>query len=126
MNHIDAQLKRYYRQISAILPCKKPMRKDILSQLQGSVAQYRAQNPDADFPAIRSHFGTPEQIAAGYIDDQDADALIHKLRIKRRVLTAIVAALTAIVIFWGAAVTWVAITESMKQTYYIEVDVGED
>ena len=124
MNRIDARLRRYYRQISAILPCEKRMKAEILSQLRESVEQFRTQNPDADFSAVQAHFGSPEQIAASYVDNQDADALIKKLRIKRRVITAVAAALTAIVLMWGAAVIWAAIDSKNSKIAYIEIDIN--
>lgn len=121
MNQIDARLRRYYRQISVILPCEKKMKKDILSRLQESVAEYRTQNPEADFSAVQAHFGSPEQIATGYVDNQDADALIKKLRIKKRVITVVAAVLAVVFVSWAAFMAWAAWDFHNSNISFVEV-----
>lgn len=126
MSRIDSQLKRYYRLISATLPCGKKMKQEILSQLKGSVRQYLQQNPDADFAAVQKHFGTPEQIAAGYVEDQASDSLIKGLNSKKRLITIVACALAAIVLIWGAVVLWASLDRISNEPDYVEVEIEED
>ena len=49
---------------------------------------------------LEENFGTPQQVAAGYVDDMDTTELLHALRYRRRVTTIVVAGvLTALAVF---------------------------
>lgn len=126
MSRIDSQLKRYYRLISATLPCGKKMKQEILSQLKGSVRQYLQQNPDADFAAVQKHFGTPEQIAAGYVEDQASDSLIKGLNSKKRLITIVACALAVILLIWTALMVWAAWDSRNSEPNYVDVEIVED
>lgn len=126
MGNLDAALKRYYRGINKELPCSRKMKKQILLQIQENVSIFLEQNPAATFEMVQAHFGTAQEIASSYIDDQEATALLHKMNIKRKVLTIIAAVLTVALLIWTAAVIGTAL--DAKNTYggYINVDIGEE
>lgn len=107
----EKEIRRYCRQVRSWLPCSCKEKKEILEKIGISIADYRDQNPGADFPAIEAHFGTPQAIAASYVDMMDTAELLRKLRIRRRI-TAIVLILAAIILVtWLGTVTWAIITE---------------
>lgn len=106
MGNLDAALKQYYRSIRGELPCSWGQRSRILRQIRESVDNYLEENPDADFAAIEAHFGNAQTIASSYIDAQDAPELLRKMRIKKRVITIIAAAMAVVLLIWGVAVVW--------------------
>ena len=115
MGNLDTALKRYYRNIRKDLPCSYKMKKRIMQQIRESVDQFLEQNPDADVDAVQLHFGEPQTIALSYIEDQDAPELLRKMRIKKKVLAIIVAAMSLILAIWLLATAW-AIADAKRTT----------
>lgn len=109
-NH-DAALKRYYRDIRRQLPSSQKLKSRILSQIEGNILAFLQDHPDADFPAIEAQFGTPEQIAAAYVDELGAPELLKKIKIRKRVLTIVISTVTIILFLWATVVIWAAISE---------------
>ena len=108
MDRNDSALKRYIRSISDALPCSRKMKRQIVSQLRESITDYLEQNPAADFAAVQGHFGTPQQIAASCVNDQDASTLLHKLSIKKKVLVIVAGVMAAILLMWAGYIGWAA------------------
>lgn len=106
MGSFDSALKKYYRSIRQELPCSWKMKKQIMQQIQDNVDLFREQNPSADFAAIQAHFGTTQEIASSYIDDQDAPALLRKMRIKKSVLMIVVGTMALVFVIWLVATMW--------------------
>lgn len=120
MSNRDAVLKRYYRDVKRVLPCSLAMKKQIVRQLQESVRGYLEQNPDANMDAVQQHFGTPQEIASGYIDDQDASELLKKMTIKKRVLAIIAGTMAAVLLTWAGVVAWaIAKQKTVQNGYYV-------
>lgn len=115
MGNLDAALKRYYRSIRKDLPCSYKMKTRIMQQIQESVDLFLEQNPDADFEAVKAHFGDPQTIALSYIEDQDAPELLRKMRVKRKVLAIVAGAMALILVAWMAAMAWAIINEQRAQ-----------
>ena len=62
------------------------------------LAEYCGEQPNG--VTLEENFGTPQQVAAGYVDDMDTTELLHALRYRRRVTTIVVAGvLTALAVF---------------------------
>ncbi len=125
MDNLDATLKRYYRGIRKELPCSRKMRNQILQQIQENVNLYLEQNPSADFDAVQKHFGTAQEIASSYIDDQNTSELLCKIRLKKKVLAIFAGVMAAILLIWGAVVICASIDASNRNDGYFTVDFGE-
>lgn len=52
---------------------------------------------------LRCVFGTPQQVAAAYVDAMSTQELLKALRQRRRVLTILIASVLAALLFWVAA-----------------------
>lgn len=126
MGNLDTALKRYYRSIRKGIPCSYKMKKRIMQQIQESVGLFLEQNPDADFDAVRLHFGEPQTIALSYIEDQDAPELLRKLRIKKKIIAVVVGVIVAILVIWGIAVVWAVIDSADTNNGYFDIIVTED
>lgn len=126
MGSNNPALKRYIRSISNALPCSGKMKRQVVSQIHNSIIDYVQENPDADFAAVQSHFGTPQEIAASYVDNQDTSALLRKMSIKKKVLTIVAGVMAIILLIWIGVVTW-GIGEAKKTTGgIVEVIVGDE
>jgi len=102
MNRQRSALRRYLREIHGCLPCSGAEKKRILAEFAGSVDAYLMEHPDAPPEEIRANFGEPVSIAASYVDSMDMETLLHAMRKRRSILTAVIALVTAILIVWFA------------------------
>lgn len=84
-----------------------------MKRIRTNVNAYLIENPDADMDEIRARFGEPREIAAAYVSDMDTAELLTVLRIRRRILAAVMAAVMFVVVSWGSCVLW-AIDETKK------------
>lgn len=96
MGSNGAAVKYYLRGVSNTLPCGRKAKKQIVSQISDSIENYLQENPNADFEEVQSHFGTPQEIAASYINEQDPSALASKMRITKKVLAIVAGVMAAI------------------------------
>jgi len=99
-------LRRYCRSVSSFLPCGRKQKKGILSQLRLDVAAFLGEHPEADMAAIRERFGTPQAVASAYVESMDTAQLLKGLRIRKRILAVVMAAVIFVLITWAGVVTW--------------------
>ena len=118
-------LRRYCRSIRSWLPCPRKLKTMILTDIRENVSAYLEENPQADLTQLHSHFGTPQQIAADYVADLDMPSLLHGLRLRKRIFTAVTVLVSAALI--AALLMWVwGICRSIEETrtesdgYFVE------
>lgn len=121
----NALARRYCRKIRSWLPCPAKLKRIILADIFENVQAFLEENPDTDIHKLYAQFGTPQQIAASYVSDLDMPKLLHDLRLRKRIFTAVVisitAALMAALLMWG----W-GIERSIEETrnesdgYFVE------
>lgn len=111
MNELTPALKGYCREVRDWLPCSRKLKKSIMEQLQGSIQDYLEQNPAADFDQLQSHFGTPETIAAAYVNEMGTDVLLRDLRIRRKIISIVAGVMAAVLAVWLIAVGWAVVKE---------------
>ncbi len=128
---MEKALSKYYRSISKCLPVEKKHKKQILEQIRHSVEDYRAENPAADIQGILEHFGTPQEIAAAYIDEMTTTEIQKKFKITKRVIVIVCTAIALALILWATVLVaaWVDAQKSFDGFYdvgpVIESDMGE-
>ena len=122
MSSNDPALKRYIRSISCEVPSGK-VRKRISSQIRDSIFAYIQENPEVDFEAVRSHFGTPEEIAASCLYAQETPALLRKMSLNKMVLTIVAGAMAAILVVWIGTATCLALDARKGYQGYSETIV---
>ena len=94
----EKTVRRYCRSVGSYLPCSRRQKRQILRDLRQRLEEYCGEHPNG--ASLEEQFGTPQQVAAGYVDDMDTTELLYALRYRRRVTTIVVAGvLTALVIF---------------------------
>lgn len=89
----EKTIRRYCRAVGSYLPCARRQKRQLLRELRQRLEEYRDEHPDETSPEER--FGTPQQVAAGYVDDMDTTELLQALRYRRRVITAVVSGILA-------------------------------
>ena len=65
--------------------------------MESSVRDFVTENPDANYNAIVSRFGTPTQIAESNIAEMDTAELLGNLQIHRRIVAIVLATATLLV-----------------------------
>lgn len=125
MANANPLLRRYCRSIRSWLPCPGKLKTMILADISENVAAYLEENPQANLSQLHAQFGTPQQIAADYVADLDMPKLLHDLRLRKRLFTAVTAsisaALIAALLMWGWGIGQ-SIVETRNETdgYFIE------
>ena len=94
MNTAERAARRYYRKVRSWLPGGKiPAAGRTVSAV---CIWLRSKKP---------HLGTPQEIAAAYVENMETAAVLKGLRSRRRVLFAVCATMLAILISWTVLVT---------------------
>ena len=120
------KLKRYIRGVSRALPCGRKVKKQIVSQIRSSIADYLQENPNADFEAVQLHFGTPKEIAASYIHEQDAAALLNTVQIKKKILAIVAGTMALVLLMWVGAVAWAIVDREKSMPPTIVVNTKQE
>ena len=94
---LNVHLLRYLWKVRRELPGSGKQKEQILSRVESSVRDFVTENPDANYNAIVSRFGTPTQIAESNIAEMDTAELLGNLQIHRRIVVIILAAATLLV-----------------------------
>lgn len=111
MDKQNKLLRRYYRRICSWLPCSRKIKKSIIQRIDNTIQDRLALNPSCKLSEIEHWFGTPQQIAATYIDEMDMQDLLRSLKIRKKVLRIILIAVTIMVSVYIAAITAAFINE---------------
>lgn len=125
MNRHDAALRQYYRRIWGWLPCSWKLKKQILAEIQASVEGYLEENPQADFDQVQARFGTPQTIAAAYVEGLDADTLLQNLRVRRRFMAVIGCTCLTVLISWALYIGFATNELRNLPNAYIVVETWE-
>ena len=102
----NRSIKKYLRRVRSTLPCSWKMKKRTMEQIRKEVTLFLTDHPEADYNAVISHFGEPETIAAAYVESMGTAEILRKLRIRRRIVSAVAIVLAFVVITWATVVTW--------------------
>lgn len=122
----EKQLRKYYRSIRSWLPCSGKLKKRIICDIESTIHGYLDENPSADFAEIEQRYGTPQQIAATYIDEMGTLELMKQLKIRRRITHAIFAATAIVVVLWTTALTIALIDSHKSASRHYHVTITEE
>ncbi|MBR3979156.1 MAG: hypothetical protein IKJ94_06000 [Oscillospiraceae bacterium] len=120
------ELKQYYRDISKHLPVGRKQKQQILLTITQSVEDYLAAHPLADFQAVQAHFGSPQEIAAAYIENMTTPEILKKFRFRKTVLTILCATAATALLLWGVVVGTALINEITSSGGYGVIDPIEE
>ena len=120
---INRNARRYLRQVRTWLPCGGTMKRQIMEKIRSSISRFLEEEPSADYDIIVSRFGTPQQIASAYVDEQDTEVLLRKLRIKRRIVAAVCCAAAACVVIWLSVALAAYVNFSIAENGYAVIEI---
>jgi len=125
MNNLNRSLNNYYRQVRSWLPCSHKLKTALVTRLKESIQTYLEENPEAVFPQIQAHFGTPETIAATYVEEIGTDTLLRDLRIRRKVVAMVAGTMAVVLTLWLAVVGWAIVREIKSSNNTLVITVTE-
>ena len=91
-----------------------------------SVRDFATRNPQADYDAITTRFGTPRQIAASCLEDMDTEELVQHLMIGRRIAAIVGAAALTVVLLWAGVVGYALVQNQKSTTGYHVITLIDD
>jgi hypothetical protein len=95
------------------------MKRIILSDIQDNALVFLQEHPNADYAQLEAHFGTPDRIAASYIQDLDTHRLLRELRLKKRITAIVFSVLIVALLVWTAGIIATVIDfSSYNESYY--------
>lgn len=95
-------IHRYCRAVGSYLPCSPRQKREILLGLRQRLEDHCAEHPESA-EDLEAAFGTPQAVAAAYIDDMDTGELLAALRQRRRILRLVGVGLLAALAIWLTA-----------------------
>lgn len=120
---INRNARRYLRQVRTWLPCGGTMKRQIMEKIRSSISRFLEEEPSADYDSIVFRFGTPQQIASAYVDEQDTEVLLRKLRIKRRIVAAVCCTAAACVAIWLSVALAAYVNFSIAENGYAVIEI---
>ena len=100
----EVHILRYLWNVYRELPGNRSQKEAILSRVEDSVRTYATENPRLDYAAIVARFGDPCAVAESCVEEMETAELVKNLRVRRKVVSIVVAAAVAIVILWVGVV----------------------
>ena len=92
------ELNRYFKDIDKkLLILSGKQRMAILQELRGNVSSFLQENPNATVKDVEAYFGSPVQVAEGFLQAGDFQQTERKVHINRRVLTVLCIAIGVLV-----------------------------
>ena len=99
------------QRLSALL---RQSEKPLLDALRAQAEEYIEGGGDA--AALEQRFGTPQQVAAAWVDERDTSELLAELHIHRRIVMVVALALAAVLVIFTGVLVW--------QQYMIHKDLS--
>ena len=120
----DRELKRYYRQIREILPCTRRAKDTLERQIRCNVEAFLAENPETDFPTLRSYFGEPEAVAAAYIELADTKELLKQFSVRQKIFRLVVCLVVILLLSWSGVILY-ALQEARTGDEFAVIELKE-
>lgn len=124
-NPTKKQLNRYYSKIRRNLLCKQKNKNRIINDLKGSVELFIENNPNSNMLEIINHFGTPQAIARGFIENSEID-LKKQLNRKRLISAISIILLTLTMILTTIIATIILHNYNRDVAYYYDITLTDE
>ena len=115
------KLRRYYWEVSNLLPCNPRIKQTLMDEIKENIDQFLEEYPDADYDVIVQRFGTPQQIAASYLEEMDPQEVLNKLNTRKRIAGIVTAGVVLFVVLCGIWVLLFAADVMNSAESYLEV-----
>ena len=88
--------ERYLRAVRKALHCPGRQGKRLLCQLSEDIEEYCEEHPDATEEELCRRFGTPEDVAADFVEDLGGSIAVNIQRRRNRIVTAVIVVLVLV------------------------------
>ena len=122
----NKHLNKYCRSIRSWLPCSGKLKKQILEEIRSNISAYLEEAPSADYNALVQRFGSPQQIAATYVDELSTNELLHDLRIRKRIVNIVFTCAAIFLTIWFSFTTIALIDNQNSAHGYYDVEIIDE
>ena len=124
----NAQVRQYLREIRSCIPCHGKAKYEILRKIKGMIKDAVVDEPELSYEMLVERFGTPQQIAASYVDELDTPELLKKLRLRNMIFAVVCATAAIILAIWVGVVTTATLSHYNSMNGYFEevITITED
>ena len=91
-------VRQYLRQVRKAVPCSGKERRQLVQQLEESVAQYVSEHGAETVDDISREFGSPGEIWEAFLQNKDAAYVQRQLALKNRVCRIVIVMAAVLVI----------------------------
>lgn len=110
--------ERYLRAVRKALHCPGRQGKRLLRQLSEDIEEYCEEHPDATEEELCRRFGTPEDVAAAFVEDLGGSIAVNVQRRRNRIVTAVIVVLVLVAGVVTARQIW--IQQLFLDSYWVE------
>jgi len=87
----DRDIKKYLHNVKKLLHCPRVQRREFLRQLEANIYSYISENEVEDMEGVIKEFGSPEDIAQGFLEESSIKTVNRSVDVKRKAYFAIIA-----------------------------------
>ena len=110
--------RAYLRAVRRALRCPGRQGKRLLRQLSEDIEEYCEEHPDATEEELCRRFGTPEDVAADFVEDLGGSIAVNIQRRRNRIVTAVIVVLVLVAGAVAARQIW--IQQLFLNSYWVE------
>lgn len=99
------QEKKYLRSIKRLLPATSNTKKKIIGMVKNALSARCSESPEKDISEIIKDFGSPEDVAASYIEDMGTSEILKGFRKRKTIINIIIAGIAGVLVFTALALT---------------------
>lgn len=99
---LKAGIKKYIKQIRALLLCDAKTAKCFLSDFENDIVNYIEDNNIKSIDETIKKFGDPESVARSFLETANIQKIRKRIRIKNVIITTIIVA----ILMWASCLTY--------------------
>ena len=116
---MDPIVNQYLSAVKAELSCSHKQKQQLIKQLENSIDIYISENGNVDMDKLILEFGSPEEIAFSFLEDEPPASLRKRLSLKKNVVkTMIILGAILIAVFTILGTAYVVDFHSFTHGYY--------
>lgn len=112
---------QYCKEVKAAIQGDDDYKNSVIKNLEADLVEYISDHPDATAQNIRAYFGAPEDYARELDATLSPSEKEQRKTLRRRVLTAAVAALVAALLIWAGAVVSATVEANTRTNNHLAV-----
>lgn len=122
------EIKRYLREINRMLPATCQVKKKIKAMISENLNNRINESPNKDISKVIEEFGTPDTVAASYIEEMGTAEILKGYQKRKTIITIVTVGVAAalLTIIVGLALAVADAHKSNNGYYNIETSVSEE